>query len=310
MKTLAIYGIIAASAIGIGFGTGAIIKRECTEPERDYSGFDTTRYNVDEDALIAKVNGYGSKKTAFTSCTAVDLVNYSLATYKRFENSYSIGVGLGKTVISQQIRNAFIKNGDRYFEECVSKSDIVGVANRAIQTGINGDVDLYTAPENGPAIIIDTDVCGYYESPKHCTAQEYTEMYGRTPSGMFNYIVHKDSVESSEKNEIEGGYEFVLKMYPDIATYNYQFQMQTISHLKKKPTFTSAQMIVRTDENLVLKAITTDESYNAIMGFEAKIDSHIEYTYFANQYYKIPDLKENFDYVGLQNGVNKYETQH
>ena len=64
MKTLAIYGIIAASAIGVGFGTGEIIKREFTEPERDYSGFDISRYKIDEDALITKVNGYGSKKTA------------------------------------------------------------------------------------------------------------------------------------------------------------------------------------------------------------------------------------------------------
>lgn len=303
MKTLAIYGIIVASAVGVGVGGGALIKREFTEPEKDYSGFDVSVYNINEDELIEKVEGYTNKQLAYSALTPVDLVNYALVTYKRFENSYSFGYGLADTVVAQDIRNACIKNGDVVFEESVSKSSIVGVANRYIQRTKGGDVELYAAPENGPEIIIDSAVCGYGKTPTIYTADKYRELYGRTPHDMFNYIIHKDSIVSSEKKVLDSGdYEFTLIADPDIATYNYQFQMETLSHLSKKPSFSSCKLTFVTSKDFVLKNLTTDEVYTAVMGFPATINSHIEYTYFAGEYYKIPEINENFDYVGLING--------
>jgi len=91
-------------------------------------------------------------------------------------------------------------------------------------------------------------------------------------------------------------------MDPDISTYNYQFQMQTISNLNKKPTFSAEKLTFTIDSNFVLKSMVVDEAYKAVMGVEASITAHIEYTYFADEYYKIPDINENFDYKGLSQG--------
>lgn len=304
MKTLFIYLIIGGSAIAVGGGTGVIVKRVFTEPEKDYSNFDVSIYDIDGDEYIARFEAYSNKKVAYNSSTPLDIAIYATEKYKRCDNCYSFGTGLAVAnalgiKVYQDIRNCQIKNGDNYFEESVSASNMVQVANRYIQNGIDSDVIVQYA-ENGD-VVIDASVCNYHKVAEgHFTQEGFIAAYGRLPSEMFNYIIHELTITSAEKKEVDNGnYEITLVTNPDLATYKYQSQMSSISSLSSRPTFSSCVLVFTVDSELNLVSLNVSESYVAEKsGFGADTVGNLYYRYFPNQYYEIPDVDTNFDYVG------------
>ena len=143
-KTLLTYILIVGISSIAGASTGIIGKRLLGQEEIDYSGFNPEAFREDGASLLDKYNNNPM------SYSPAKLVSIGLEKYKRCENSYSFAIGLASTVVSQTIRNYQIKNGNKYFEESISKSDMVTLANRVTQDGKGSDIYLYLGKATSP----------------------------------------------------------------------------------------------------------------------------------------------------------------
>ena len=143
-KSIIQYSIIAICAVGVGVGGGILMKKRFGPVETDYTGFDPELYRTDSKALLREYEQNPSK-----SFTPSELVNIGLEKYRNCENSYSIGVGQAETVVNQTIRSAQIKNGSKYFEEQISRSSMVSLANRLETTTDSSETTVYKGKQYG-----------------------------------------------------------------------------------------------------------------------------------------------------------------
>lgn len=302
MKAIALYSIIGGSALLIGAGAGVVYKRVVLEPEQNIVGFNPDICKPDGEKLINDIESVGDFKSAVNKFEPVDIANYATEKYKTYENSVSFCFGTAETVVSQQIRNAQIKNGDQYFEEAISKSSMVGIGKRMYQQGLDGTLHLYNEKGAGD-VAIDGDYVhtAFNSSPQDMTPEEYKVLFGRTIPDMFIYCVHQITViDGSVETLANGGYKVKLELDPIMGGYNYRFQMQTISGLDSLPTFEYIKLTYTLDSTLNLKHITCDEKYKATMGMTVDIANILEYDFFPNQYWKIPELNEDVSYSSLK----------
>ena len=289
MKTANIYITIALSAVVVGTVGGVLIKRYAMEEDIVYEG-DTSSLELDAGALLKRYESYkgNSPETEFT---ATELVNIGLEKYRTCENSYSYGVGVAKTIVEQQIRNYQIKNGDEYFEESISTSSMVSIANRMKQTGKTGDVALL----KGNAT--DTEVGDYNVTPIVYSQSDYATLMGRTLDKMFIYIISNSTVTSSQVNKQDGDLVIDVDLDPTFATVNYKLQMKNISGLDKLPKFEYVKLKFTFDSEMYLKTMSVDEKYEATMfAMTVPITNEINYYYYPNQELTIPADSESLDY--------------
>ena len=290
------YGIIAAATISLGVAGGIIIKKKFGGEEITYSGFDPEAFKADGPALLKEY-----QKNPKKSFTPAEKVCIGLEKYKSNENSYSVSIGVADTIVKQTIRNAQIKNGNSYFEEQVSRSSMVSMANRTIQQsdGVKMHKGKATGDEKG-------------EYPKEYTLfkpEDYKTTYGKTPEEMFIYIisnktVNLDKCSISEKN---GKIKIILDLDKDIATYYYKVQMKGMSNLAGLPVFEYVKLKYTFDSNMTLLHMKVDEKYKASMaGVTATIVNDIDNYYFAGKKIKIPGLNESLNYSKLK-GETSYE---
>lgn len=287
-KSLLTYILIVGIAGTAGVTTGIVGKRLLGQEEIDYSGFNPEEFRADGTALLAEYNSDPNK-----NFTAPELVAIGLEKYKNCENSYSIGIGIAATVVEQTIRNYQIKNGDQYFEESISKSSMVGVANRAIQNGKDGEISLFLGKANG------AESASYPEEGTVYNKEDYKKYLGKTLDEMFVYLISNNSVlkDGTEIKKTSNEVEVTLNLNPDIATYYYKIQMKNISNLDKLPVFSYLKHTYIFDKNMMLKHAHIDEDYSASMGITVNIRNNIDYYYYANEYVKIPNYNENLDYT-------------
>ena len=285
-KTIVVYSFITVAALSVGVATGIILKKTFGQTTINYEGFNPEAFRMDARQLLNDYNKNPNKKF-----TPAELINIGLEKYRECENSFSIGIGTAETVVNQTIRNAQIKNGDCYFEESISKSSMVAVANRVMQE--NGTIDFY----KGKATSSET---GQYKNNSiSYKADDYKTDWGKTLDEMFIYLISNETVlsEGSSITKDDKNIVVTVNLNPDIATYYYKVQMKTISSLDALPTFKEAKQIYTFDQEMNLKSLHTDESYAASMGIKANIHCIIDYCYFPNTYLKIPNLDENIDYT-------------
>lgn len=285
-KALIQYSVIAACAIGIGVGGGIIAKKKLGPVEIDYSGFDSNSFQADAKALLKEYEANPNK-----DFTAAELVNIGLEKYRNCENSYSIGVGQASTIVNQSIRNFQIKNGGKYYEEQISRSSMVNLANRVLADSENATVYKGKAK--------DTEVPEYSNEPQILNNDEFKQIWGKTLEDMFIYIISNETVDLDKSSvEKKDGKVYVsLELDPDIASYNYKVQMKSLSSLSALPTFEYLRQKYVFDSNMTLLHANFDEKYAAAMsGISATIVNDIEYYYHANEYLKIPEINEILDY--------------
>ena len=100
--------------------------------------------------------------------------------FRRCENCCSFTFGVADTIVKQDIRGCMIKNGDKYFEESVSKSSMVSLANRMFQTGKGNDVSMYSASK-GSIEILENSAKGQYTSTnvKEFSNEEYKTKFNK-----------------------------------------------------------------------------------------------------------------------------------
>ena len=295
-KTLLTYILLVGIAGTAGTGTGVILKRTVGPIDEIYPpGFSADEYKDDVDALYLS---YLEKDAQGVDVTRAfknsQLVNIGLEKYRRCENSYSITIGIADTIVSQAIRNAQIKNGDEYFEESLSYSGAVQLANRVRQTGKDGSVRLYTGS------ISSLDSVNYSETYKEYAHDAYKEYLGKTLDEMFIYIISEKTVLSSSKQYKEdGSFTITLSLDPNISTYYYKYQMKNISGLSNLPPFTRVDQIYSFDKDLNLTHVKIDEDFTATKAgipVAAKTNNRLDIYYYPDTFRKIPEYNEKVDY--------------
>ena len=279
------YTIIATTALSVGIASGIILKHTIGQTTIDYEGFNPEEFRMDSKKLLNEYN-----KNPRKNFSPAELINIGLEKYRECENSFSFGIGAAQTVVNQTVRNAQIKNGNRYFEESISKSSMVSIANRVIQ--VDHSIDLY----KGKAV--ESDVGQYKDNKVSYVDTDYKTNWGKTLDEMFIYLISNETVldEGSDIKRKDETIEVTVNLNPDVATYYYKIQMKTISSLDSLPTFKSVKHVYTFDNDMNLLTCTVDENYAASMGIKANIHNVIDYYYFANEYLKIPELDEEIDY--------------
>ena len=285
-KALIQYSIIAVCAIGIGVGGGIMLKKKLGPVEIDYSGFDSSTFQADSKALLKAY-----KENPNQDFTAAELVNIGLEKYRQCENSYSIGVGQASTIVDQSVRNFQIRNGDKYYEEQISKSNMVSIANRVICDSNSATVYRGKAK--------DIEVPDYPNEPSELNLTEFKSLWGKTLDEIFIYIISNDTVDT-DKSAVErrdGKIYISLDLDPDIASYNYKLQMKSLSDLSALPTFEYLRQTYVFDSDMTILHSTIDEKYVATMsGLNATVNNYLDYYYHSNEFLKIPEINENLNY--------------
>ena len=230
MKKVGIYAILVSSALVVGGLAGFGGKKLFGTVFDDYSGFNSDIYHIDGDELIRRVEQKKTTKEKIASFTPIELVNYSLQKYKRFEHSYSYAVGDADAGITvQKVRAAQIRNGNEYFEESASDGWI-GCAMRTLQTLGEDSIDVYST--SSASIIDDDPVFQYSPFPLTYTLSFYKNMYGKTLDEMFIYIIHEKTIKSVNfKEQDDGTYLVNFELDPALSTFWYKKQMVSISDL-------------------------------------------------------------------------------
>ena len=290
------FPIIAVVAIAIGAGAGIFVKRKFGQEQIDYSNFDANAFTMDSKELLERY-----KSNPNGSYTAAELVNIGLEKYRQCENSYSFTIGTASTIVNQSIRNAQIKNGNKYFEEAISKSDMVSLAHRAETTDGSGTTKKF----DGKAESVES--ASYNGSSKSYTDEEYKNYLGKTLQEMFVYTISNETVydDSSVEKLSNGNIRVYLNLDPDISTYYYKIQMKNMSNLDSLPTFNYVKQTYTFKSDMTLLHCYIDEKYQASMGMTVSIQNTLHNYYHANEYRKIPELNESFDYS--TKGEQKYE---
>ena len=287
MKPAFIYISIVGTALAIGTAGGIVAKRVMGGENVIYEG-DATSMTFDVDAAYDKYLNYtGNDMTK--DFTPAEIVNIGLEKYRRCENSYSITKGVASTMVTQSIRNYQIKNGDRYFEESISMSSMVKLANRMYQTGKEGNVNLY----KGSAV--NEELGSYSANGTEYEQTDYKNYLGKTLNEMFIYIITDSTILDSEIDKTDG-YTIKLSLDTEMSVIFYQYQMKNISGLDKYPKFASVNLTFTFDNNLYLQHLYTDETYQASMGVTVDIHNMFNTYYFPNEELKIPEINEPTDY--------------
>jgi len=281
------FPVIAFVAIAIGAGAGIFAKRKFGQEEVDYSNFDASAFEMDSKELLER---YKSNPKA--DFTPAELVNIGLEKYRQCENSYSFTIGTANTVVKQSIRNAQIKNGDRYFEEAISKSSMVSLANRVETTSGSGTTTLYKGKADSE------EKASYNGQKENYSDQDYKNYLGKTLQEMFVYTISNDTVFDDSKTEklSNGNIRVFLNLDPDISTYYYKIQMKNMSNLDGLPTFNYIKQTYTFSSDMTLLHCYIDEKYQASMGMTVSIQNTINNYYHANEYRQIPELNQSFDY--------------
>ena len=161
-----------------GVTTGVLLKKKFGQVEIDYGDFNPENYRMDGKALLKEYQKNPNKKFS-----EAELVNIGLEKYRECENCYSIGIGVADTIVNQTIRNAQIKRGDHYFEESISYSKMVSIANRVDQIGENNDISLNKGKATGSEDVT------YKEDITTYKAEDYKKAWGKTLDEMFIYLI-------------------------------------------------------------------------------------------------------------------------
>ena len=295
-KLLLTYILTIGIAAAAGAGTGVVLKRTIGPIDEQYPpGFDPKNYEADIDSIMSKYSALSDKTiNGVRSFSDSDVVNIALEKYRKLDYCYSIGIGNAYTIITQTIRNAQIKNGDQYFEEQISYSNMVNVAKRSLQNGKGGEIQLYNGNASG------TEKVSYPNSPSSTyTSSKYKNYLGKTLDEMFIYIISDKTTLDSSRTTKGDDVIIKLELNPNLSTFYYKTQMKNISGLSNLPPFDEVKLTYTLTKDLDLKHLSVDETYTATKeGIPVPAETHnvIENYYYPNEVKAIPSSNEYIDY--------------
>ena len=295
-KLLLAYLLTIGICAVAGAGTGVILKRTVGPIDEMYPpGFDPKEFSPNVTEIMDKYNKLSDKSyNGVRSWSDSDVINVVLEKYRRLDYSYSLGIGNAYTIITQTIRNAQIKNGDKYFEEQISYSDMVNVAKRSIQNGKDGNIELYNGNASG------SEKATYPSSPSSTyTKSKYKSYLGKTLDEMFIYIISDKTVMDSKRTISGDEVKISMNLNPNLSTYYYKIQMKNISGLSNLPPFSEVKLTYTFDKDLLLSHLSVDETFTATkegIPVPAKTQNKIENYYYPNIELAIPSSSESINY--------------
>ncbi|MCR5078912.1 MAG: hypothetical protein K6B65_03205 [Bacilli bacterium] len=254
--TIALLSIGVVGAVVGGIGVGKVVAGTFKP--------DTTEYLVDEvqvdvESALAAYNDISKGNKDYTKLSPDQAVQVAFHRFGQEEQNYSIGVGSSlASIVKQTILARSAKNGEECFEESISLG-LVNIHDRMFQKGDN--IDTYWGEGED-----------YAAHPKvSYSGTDYALMMGRQVKESLVYIVAPETLNATSLSgdplsgisKEDDGYKIEIELDPVKGVANYQKQMQTISDLAAKPSFTYCHLTVYTDANLDLKRFETHESYFA-----------------------------------------------
>jgi hypothetical protein len=276
----------------------------------DYSNVDATALADDNAALLAKyksITNTGAGVDYVSEFKPYQAANIAFSLFLQQEHSFSQGIGLADAGMAKQdIRSTIIRNANDYFEESLSYSSFVNLADRMYQSGES--VNQYV----GTCLNGDVEKGQFPDTPTNYTLDEYRTRMGRLVSDNFIYVVSSKTTLNGEVangsgvvtsfSKSDSGYQIELELNPVKSVVNYVKQMKTISSLKDYPSFTYVHLSVVTDANLNLQSLTSKEHYYAQTGsgVGSWITASMRTVYETDQTYAIPALSQPETYREAQ----------
>ena len=290
----------AGTLVAVGVIGGKYVGRIIFQRHRDYS-----KYTVEKQDYSKVYETYEkTSPSMYTSkFSGTELVNIGLLNISKSNEFYAVTRGKVRVDvlggINQDILQTFIKSGDSYYEEDLSKSSAEKAGFRFYQTG-NEEVTVYEASsvsrEDGD--LLDGD---YSKSePEVLSAEDFAENWGReTLADPIVYHINDQTVLDSTVKKENGLIKVGLELEPILSVLKYVRQMKSTGGLSYYPDFSRVHIDFVLDENLYIQSFTTDEDYVATSKkFPLPVDSSgtltMEYVYSHRD---IPTMEEKSNFV-------------
>jgi hypothetical protein len=306
---LVIMSCVGFFAVGAGVGVGYLAHNLFaggnTVVHDESNSATTGLLTVDYDTLLnsydAVTKSGGSYENSFTAAEMADIAIGKFAK----STSYFVqskGNAAAGSLANQAIRSTFVHSGEEYFEESLSLSSFVSLADRMYQSGdtttryhgsiSNGNVETGTYDETA-AVKYKNDA--------------YATKFGRNVSNTCSYIINKNTVLLNGKKNTnhdansgvptsvtksDAGYTIELELDNYYGVYNYVVQMQAISNLASLPDFTYCHLTLVTDSTLGLISMDSHEYYYAktSAGVGSNIEGKLKTLFASGGEYEIPEL--------------------
>jgi len=295
---------LSVTAIALGVGAGFFIHNLLNSGvSTDYGNANAADYVDNDPNLLQDYQAIKASDGDYVSVYAkkpYKVANIAFALYSAHEHAMSQGVGSGTAIlgafnVDQQIRSTLIRNGDSYFEESLSASNIVQLADRMYQ-------DTSILSYHGTVAPSEVEIPRNFGKAVEYTKDEYRDLMGKTLNIPCIYIIsskttyvnstaYSGTPTSFKKNE-DGSYALELEMTRSSSVLNYVKQMQSISDLYDKPSFTYVHLSFDLDKDLNLKSMTSNEFYFARTQKNVGSNVHgvLKTTYEWDGDYQIPEL--------------------
>lgn len=315
--------VVSVLAIAGGIGTGIYLSNALKAPtnqaqeNKDVSGlYDDTsallkNYQDIQDAGGDFVTAYGQKP--YLAIEAAYLL------FQNHAHTFAQGIGTGTAnvlgiAITQDIRSTQIRDENEYFEESLSQSNFVNIADRMYQ---KNDVIRYV----GKTVSGSVDKVDSLDEGTRYSFDDYRALMGRLLSDPSSYIVSSKTVYLSDLTpsgtptsfkKTSDGYqvELELKCYNkdtagnvvNWAITNYVKQMKSISDLASYPKFSYCHLSFSLDSSLNLLSSVAHEYYSATTssGASSNVEGLLRTVYESDGAYTIPTGKEPVVYRSEQ----------
>lgn len=292
-KAKILYSCLIVGFLTIGALGGYLLSKQLFKPTIDYSSLNEDEFEDNMTSLTRRFTSANKSSDLSRTFSPVELVEIGIDKIGSHEYVTSKQYGLVKAkvsgvVVNQTVRASSIKNGNKYFLENISKSNMVAEGRRFYQEGET--VKTYV----GSNVEIDRAVWEESKSSS-LTSSEHVAKWGKDLTRPLIYIVSSKTVKSGSTETTEGGYKVNLELNQVYSVLRYIRQMISISGVSN-PVFKSLNLTVELDKELNLLKVTSDEKYDVDMVVTAATEATLTETFTYDSELKIPAIDENLTY--------------
>lgn len=309
-KAIVFVSCLSVVAIALGVGAGFLMHSFLNSGVSvDYDNTDANDYIENDPSLLnayRNVKNSGGDYVSAYSKKPYKVANIAYALFSAHKNTFAQGVGSGTAIlgifnVNQQIRSTIIKQGSSYFEESLSASSVVQLADRMYQ---GTSVKVY----RGKVDSSNVEAPRAFGDAIEYTRSEYKSMMGKTLDIPCIYIISKKTTyvnstapsgtpTSFAKND-DGTYSLELELHPRTSVLNYVKQMKSISNLYDEPSFKYVHLSFKLDEDLNLLTMTSHEFYFARTqkNIGSNVEGVLKTVFKTDGNYAIPELNAPLAY--------------
>ena len=305
LTAVIVCSVLAGGAI-IGGTTGGILARVLKPEKQNFDDIldqvDNSTTNVEEaKSIMDRYQKCMDENKDPTEEFAIhELIFISEQRFLALDNTMTLGFGYASAagnVSVLDVRNACIKNGERYFEESISKSASgidVKVAERAYQE--NDEIKVHEATFAKGA---NAEHPTWKDEYSTWNKTDYRTNYGKTVDTLGIYIVNEKTIIQGENTYItkdDTGYTLTMEMDTIYTVPRYVRRMHALSN-SDVSKFYYVNLEYRLDLELNLVYSYVHEQYAARLGeISAKTTGRMITYYYTDDDYMIPDIDTSINY--------------